>query len=98
MNQDQLVLKLQALKPALEAEGVAHIALFGSRARGDNKPTSDIDLLLDVKPGHGFTLLDLVGVEHLVSDKVGLVANVFMRRGLDTQFRHSIQPDIVEIF
>jgi predicted nucleotidyltransferase len=98
MNQSELIRKLKGLRPALEAEGVTHVALFGSRARGDQKPSSDVDLILDVDPDSGFSLLDLVGIEHLVSDRTGLSANAFMRRGLDAQFRSSIQADMIQVF
>ncbi len=37
--------------PCFESEGVTHMALFGSRARGDNRPDSDVDLLIDIVPG-----------------------------------------------
>lgn len=98
MNREQLIGKLLALKPALEAEGVKHIALFGSRARGDHSSQSDIDLLLDVEPDRLFSILDLVGVEHLVADKTGVAANAFMRRSLDDDFRSTIRSDVVEVF
>lgn len=98
MDRRELIKQLLTLKPALEAEGVKHIALFGSRARGDNDVGSDIDLLLDVEPNRRFSILDLVGVEHLVADTTGIAANAFMRRSLDDGFRSSIRDDLVEVF
>lgn len=89
---------LVTLRPAIEAEGVTHVALFGSRARGDNKPHSDIDLLLEVDPESRFSLLDLVGVQHTVRDKTGLPANAMMRRSLAPDFNRAIRKDVVEIF
>lgn len=98
MDRRELIKQLLTLKPALEAEGVKHIALFGSRARGDNDVGSDIDLLLDVEPDRRFSILDLVGVEQLVADTTGIAANAFMRRSLDDGFRSSIRDDLVEVF
>lgn len=74
------------------------MVLFGSRARGDNRPESDIDFLLEVDPAAKFSLLDLVGVEHIVSDAIGMPANAFMRRSLDEKFRQSIESDLVAVF
>jgi predicted nucleotidyltransferase len=82
----------------LVAEGVQHLALFGSRARGDNRPDSDIDLLVEVPEEDSFSILNLIGVEHAVSDNLGLKANAIMRRSLRDNFRASIEPDIVDIF
>ncbi len=89
---------LNRLKPQLEAEGVQHLALFGSRARGDNKSDSDIDLLVDVPEDSRFSILNLIGVEQLVSDSLGMKANAVMRRSLRDSIRASIEPDILEIF
>ena len=84
--------------PAFERDGVVHMALFGSRARGDNRPDSDVDLLVDVMPGRKFSLLDLIGVGHLVEDHVGLRGDVLMRAGLGKTFAEGARRDVVEVF
>ncbi len=94
----QIVEKLRAVRSLLEGEGVSHVTLFGSRARGDARPDSDIDIAIDVHPGMRFSILNLVGVEHVVSDATGLPANAFMRRSLDEEFRREIQAVGVKVF
>jgi len=89
---------LIVLRPTLRDEGVAHVALFGSRARGDHRPDSDIDLLIDVDPGCRFSLLNLVGIEHIVGDATGLSVNAVMRRSLDADFRKAAAADLIEVF
>lgn len=98
MQKHELISTLKALRPQLEAEGVRHLALFGSRARGDNRPDSDIDLLVEVPEDSRFSLLDLIGVEHIVGDTTGLPANAVMRRSLDAELKANIEPDILQIF
>ena len=98
MKREQLIEKLKATRPALEAQGVTHVALFGSRSRGDFRHDSDLDILLDVAPQSRFNMLDLVGVERLVSNATGLVANAFMRSGLDSGFKPEIAPDVIDVF
>ena len=98
MNRDDLFRRLRAARPALEAEGVAHLALFGSRARGDHRPDSDIDLLVEPSADTQFSILDLIGAQHVVEDITGLRANALMRRSLDARFREAIAPEVVEIF
>ena len=39
--------KLKELAPALRAAGVKRLSLFGSRARGDARPDSDLDVLIE---------------------------------------------------
>lgn len=98
MTKDELIARLLSLRPALEAEGVCHVALFGSRARGDNTDGSDVDILLDVAPSARFSLLNLVGVEQIVQDGTGIQAHAVMRRGLDDELRDTIRKDLVDVF
>ena len=69
------------------------MVLFGSRARGDNRPDSDIDLVIEVDEGKKFSLLDLVGVHHIVEDAVRLSAHVTMRRSLRPSLLASVVRD-----
>ena len=98
MKTADVTAKLESLRAELETEGVEHLAIFGSRARGDNSQTSDLDLLVDAAPSSKFSILNLVGVEHIVADSTGLPANAFMRRSLDSSFRNSISSDVIEVF
>ncbi len=65
----------EKIAPTLKAYGVMRAGLFGSVARGEDSPNSDIDILVKF---HGpKTLLDLVGLEYdlarLLNKKVDLV-------------------------
>jgi uncharacterized protein len=98
MERVELARKITALRPRLEAEGVKHVALFGSRARGTNRPDSDIDILVEVAENSKFSVLNLIGVEHLVGDATGLAASAVMRRSLTPAMREEVSRDAVEIF
>ena len=98
MQRDAIVQKLKTLRPDLSAEGVTHVALFGSRARGDYSEKSDLDLLLEVDPASRFSILNLVGVERIVEQALGIQTNAFMRRSLDDGFRDSVKNDVIEVF
>ena len=98
ISRDQLLDELRALRPQLEGEGVTHLALFGSRAREDNGPESDVDLVIDIDETRKFSLLDLVGVSHTIGDRLDLEANIVTRRSLEPDFAAEIRPDLVEIF
>ena len=54
---------------------VTKVTLFGSRARGDNRPDSDVDLLCEfVTPS--VSLLTLSGLKIDLEDKLGLPVDV----------------------
>lgn len=98
MNRDEIVAKLRATAPALKAEGVTRLAIFGSHARGDAREDSDLDVLVEVAPDSRFSLLNLIGVEHIIRDVTGLPAQAMMRRSLEPRLAERIADDIIEVF
>jgi uncharacterized protein len=50
MDKAAILARLREHEPALRERGVSHAAVFGSRARGDNRPESDIDILVEIGP------------------------------------------------
>ena len=95
---ETLLNELDAMRPELQRKGVVHVALFGSRARCDNRNDSDIDLLIDIDDERKFSLLDLVGVAQDIEDRVGLPANLFMRRSLDPGFLAEAKIEQIPVF
>ena len=43
MTREEIIAKLKAMEPDLRARGITRIQMFGSRARGDERPDSDLD-------------------------------------------------------
>ncbi len=97
-ERDRLVEQIRSIRYELEREGVRHVTLFGSRARGDARPDSDVDIAIDIAPGIGFSLLNLVGVEEIVRQAVNLPANAVMRRSLETGFRNQLAEHGIDVF
>ena len=74
------------------------IYLFGSAARGDSGPDSDLDVLIEIDPQAPFSLLNLSGVGLMVEDATGLKTQVTLRRSLDERTAQRIADDLIEVF
>jgi predicted nucleotidyltransferase/DNA-binding XRE family transcriptional regulator len=53
---------LRAAAPRLQKLGVKHLSLFGSTARGTQRPDSDVDLILDLDGRRSIDLFDYAGI------------------------------------
>lgn len=93
-----VVLKLRELTPALRAAGVKRLCLFGSRARGDARPDSDLDILIDTTSRDEEPRFDYFKVLHLIEDNIGLTTQISMRDLLKPRMAERIADDIIEVF
>ncbi len=98
MTRDALIAALKRSRPALEAEGATSLFIYGSRARGDHREDSDVDILVDYDPNKKFSLLDLAGIKLVIEARLGLEAHVTARSSLYPSLSATIEQQAIRVF
>ena len=90
---------LKELKPKiveiLLKNGVAKAGIFGSYARGEETPKSDLDILVEFKGGK--SLLDLVRTERELGESINRKVDLVTYRSIHPLLKESILRDEVRI-
>jgi|SRR3990167_8755153 len=76
----------EQIVPVLKKHDVRRAGVFGSVARGDAHSTSDVDILVEFDDDRDMSLLDFIGIEHEIEDKLG--------RKVDLVEYHLLKPRI----
>jgi uncharacterized protein len=95
---EDIIARLREIAPAIKAEGVTGLSVFGSRARGDARPDSDLDILVDTVVRGASPVFDLFKVMHLIEDATGLRTQISMRDLLNPRMTERIADDLTEVF
>ena len=74
---------------------VSGVRVFGSALRGDDRPDSDLDLL--VEPTDQTTLLDIGAIRHELKNLLGLEVDVLTPNGLPPKFREQVLREAVPV-
>lgn len=98
MNREQVLAKLRDHGQALKEAGVVHLSLFGSTAREDRGPESDVDLLAAFDESRRLSLLDLIHIENQIADLLGYPVDLIEERTLKPGVRQNIETEAVRAF
>jgi len=80
--------------------GIKRLALFGSALRGELRPDSDIDLLVEFKPGHTPGMLGMARMQRALEDLLGGHHGVDLRTygDLSKYFRDDVRATARPVF
>jgi uncharacterized protein len=95
---EDIIATLRANEALLRQHGIIHAWLFGSRARGDNRPDSDIDILIETDAEAVRTIYDYAGVKLLIEDLFPLPADVINRAFLKPSIRPVAEREVIDAF
>jgi uncharacterized protein len=85
----------QEIAAIAQRYGISNVRVFGSVARGEADDDSDLDLLIDVAPGHGY--FDMAGFALEVGDLLGVLTQVATENGLKARIRDRIIAEAVAV-
>lgn len=89
---EQALSAIEAQRPALSARHVHRIGVFGSVARGDARPDSDVDFLVEFTDEGD--LFDLVAVKRLLIEALGCAVDVVPAGGLKPDVRERVLREV----
>jgi len=98
MDRQAIIARLRASEPDPRASGVMRAALFGSRARGDNRPDSGIDIMIEIEPEKAPDLYAYVGLKSCIAALFSEPVDVVDRNGLKPLIKPSIDSEAVSAF
>jgi uncharacterized protein len=100
MERAEVIARLKEAEPALRGFGVAALYLFGSHAREDARPDSDVDVFVDPSPDAEFGFLPFMDAYETIQKAFGSEVEVgySTREGLSPYIRKDVEREAVRIF
>ena len=86
---------LQAQKPYLhEKYGVTEVGIFGSYVRGEQRPDSDVDILIELEQPVRISLFDLIDLEEYLSELLEMKVQTAVKKNLKSRLRPYILREV----
>lgn len=98
MNREQIIARLRENEAALRQRGVAHAALFGSRARGEQGPDSDTDIMIEIDPDAPVGVWEYAGIKAYIAGLFEGPVDVLDREGLKPYIQPAAAAEAIYAF
>jgi uncharacterized protein len=98
MNRQDAIATLVRHRDALRERGVRHAALFGSVARGETRPESDLDILIELEPDVDIDAFEYAGLKTYIEGLFAGRVDVVNRAALKPHLRPSVGADAIYAF
>lgn len=89
---------LREQQPYLESVyGVHIVGVFGSYVRNEERPDSDIDILVELEQPPRLSLIDLVELEHYLGKLLGTKVDIAIKANLRKRIGRRILAEVVQL-
>jgi len=96
MASDEILRKnRQQILAIAKKYGAYNVRIFGSLARGEARPDSDIDFLVEMEPGR--SLFDLGGLLYDLEQLLGVEVDVVTEKGLRARLREKVLQEAIPL-
>jgi predicted nucleotidyltransferase len=97
MGRDEVIVRIRKHAEAIRAEGATALYLFGSAARDEMGPTSDVDVFVEYDPKGRFSLLNMSGIRLIVMDELHREVDITTRDSLHPLLKGKILADAIRV-
>ncbi len=98
MDANTAIARLKAHETELRGMGVTGLSLFGSTARGDQRPDSDVDIAARLVRDGSIGLFELAGIHTRLNDLLGVPVDVVTEPARKPRLQVEIDRDRVHVF
>ena len=98
MRRSEVIARLKEAEPAIRARGAQSLYLFGSHARDEAGPDSDIDVFIDKDRSRQFGFDEFMDIYFLLRERLGERVDYGTREGLSPALRAEIEREAVRVF
>jgi len=98
MDRQDIIARLQEDEAALRERGVRHAALFGSCARGEERPDSDVDIMIEVDPTARIGVYEYVAIKDYIAGLFDTRVDVVRRDRLKPYVGPAADRDAIYAF
>ena len=97
MDLEQALTTLRRHSADIRSLGASHLFLFGSVAKNQARPDSDVDLFFDFE-APDFSIVELVAISERISALLEHPADVISRGSIHPRLRASIETSAIQVF